>query len=71
MIDWTKISMSPQIEFGNMTPEERAAWEKEEAENYNEYMEVEAKMNRCTYHIAPGYTDPEGDGCPECGWGAK
>lgn len=66
-----KIMQSPQISFGDMTPEERAAWEKEEAENSREWFELEAKMNRCEYHKAPDYTDPEADGCPECGWGGK
>jgi len=33
--------------------------------------EMEARMTTCTYHVVTGYADPEGDGCPECGWGGK
>jgi hypothetical protein len=35
------------------------------------FAELVSLQERCQHHRQPGYSDPEADGCPECGWGAK
>jgi len=32
---------------------------------------MEVAQEACLYHKQSNYQDPEGDGCPECGWGSK
>jgi hypothetical protein len=73
-IDWTQCKKMHEQDTASMTVEERAAYEKEMhemAEDLQQWEELEAFQMRCTVHIAPGYSDPEADGCPNCGWGGK
>lgn len=65
MQDWSKLTLT-EVDLENS----KKILEAEDARVLAEFEEISDKMDACT--LPHDLTlDPEGDGCPGCGWGAK
>lgn len=67
--DWTKIDKMCEPELDE--PDRHAQHITDMIEIERVEAELAAAMAECTVHTASNYSDPEADGCPNCGWGGK